>query len=52
MDYCPVRFSPRLAQQPPRLPLRDADLLGRLLNQFLLGLFQGHQPVSFGLGHQ
>src|ERR1019366_3343136 len=38
----------------PHLPLCDADLLGSLLlrDQFLLGLLQGHQPVSLGLGHQ
>jgi hypothetical protein len=49
-----VPFPPQLAQQSPHLPFGNADLLGRLLlrNQFLLGLFQGHQPVSFGLRHQ
>jgi len=54
MDYRLVPFPPQLAQEPPDLPLRDADLLGRLLlsDQFLLGLLQGHQPVSLGLGHQ
>ena len=54
MDYRPVPFPPQLAQESPHLPLRDADLLGRLLlrDQFLLGLLQGHQPVSLGLGHQ
>src|ERR1019366_1102386 len=54
MDYRLIPFPPQLAQESPHLPLRDADLLGGLLlsDQFLLGLFQGHQPVSFGLGHQ
>src|SRR5918993_2771721 len=51
------RFVPVLLQRlqhSPHLALGDADLLGRLFlsNQSLLGLFQAHQPVSFGLGHQ
>ena len=54
MDDRPVSFPPQLPQESPYLPLRDADLLGGLLlrNQFLLGLLQGHQPVSLGLVHQ
>jgi hypothetical protein len=41
-------------KQPPLLPLCDADLLGGLLlgDQFVLGLLQGHQPVSLSLGHR
>jgi len=54
VDYRPVPFPSQLAQQTPHLPLCDADLFGclSLRDQFLRGLFQGHQPVSFGLGHQ
>ena len=54
MDYRTVSFPPQLAQESPHLSLRDADLLGGLLlgDQFPLGLLQGHQPVSLGLGHQ
>jgi hypothetical protein len=54
MDYRPVSFPPQLAQEPPHLSLRDAELFGGLFlgDQFLLGLLQGHQPVSLGLGHQ
>ena len=45
-------FPPQLPQESPPLPL--CDVLGRLLprDQFLLGLLQGHQKVSLGLGHQ
>src|ERR1035438_8007274 len=54
MDYRPVSLPPQLAQESPHLSLRDADLLGGLFlgDQFLLGLLQGPQPVSLGLGHQ
>jgi hypothetical protein len=31
MDYRSVPFPPQLAQEPPHLPRRDADLLGGLL---------------------
>jgi hypothetical protein len=46
--------SPQLAHESTHLPLGHADLRGGLLlrDQFLLGLFQSHQPVSFGLAHQ
>jgi hypothetical protein len=54
MDDRLVSFPPQFAQESPHLSLRHADLRGCLLlgNQFLLGLLQGHQPVSLGLGHQ
>src|ERR1017187_3647846 len=54
MDYRLVSFPSQLSQESPHLPLCDADLLGSLLlrDQFLLGLLQGPQPVSLGLGHQ
>ena len=54
MDDGAISLASQLAKQAPHLPFRDADLFGRLLlrDQFLFGLFQGHQPVSFGLAHQ
>src|ERR1019366_711111 len=54
MDSRLVSFPPHLPQESSHLPLRDADLLGSLLlrDQFLLGLLEGIQPVSLGLGHQ
>jgi hypothetical protein len=54
VDYRPVPFSPQLAQEPPHLPLCDADLLGCLLlrDRFLLGPLEGVQPVSLGLVHR
>jgi hypothetical protein len=41
------------SQQTPHVPFGDSQFLGCLPlgNQFLLGLFQGHQPVSLGLSH-
>jgi len=50
MGFRSVPFPPQLAQEPPHLPLRDADHLGGLLlrDQFLLGPLQGIQPVPFG----
>ena len=54
MDDRPVSFVPQFAQEPSHLPVRNADLLGRLSlgNQFLLSPLQGIQPISFGLLHQ
>src|SRR5690242_7964699 len=50
----PVSFLPPFAQEPSPLPVRDADLPGRLSlgNQFLLSPLQGIQPISFGLLYQ
>ena len=44
----------QLPQQSPHVPLGDTQFLSGLLlrDQFLLGLFQGHQPVPLGLRHQ
>jgi hypothetical protein len=54
MNDRPVSFLPQFAQQPPHLPLGDADLPGGLLlrDQFLLSPLEGIQPVPFGLVHQ
>jgi hypothetical protein len=53
MEDHPISLLPQFVQEPPHVPLCDADILDRLLprNQSFLGLFQGHQPVSIPLGH-
>jgi hypothetical protein len=44
MDDRPISLLPQFVQEPPHVPLCDADFLGRPLprNRF----FQGHQPVD------
>jgi hypothetical protein len=49
-----VSSATKLGQQPAYLPFTELQLLGRLPlpNRSARSLFQCHQPIPVGLGHQ